>query len=37
MGLQAMCFWVIMTYNTITCEVLYKKKRYDYYLGVVLD
>ena len=37
MGLQAMCFWVIMTYNVMMYEVIYEKKRYDYQLGVVLD
>jgi len=37
MGLQAMCFWVMMTCNVVTHEVIYKKRRYDYHLGIVLD
>ena len=37
MGLQAVCFWVMMTYNAVTSEILYKKKRYGYHLGIAID
>ena len=33
MGLQAMCFWVMMTYNVMMYEIVYKKIRVDFRSG----